>query len=168
MRSELGYFARSLISGLNDVAATSIQVCKQNVLSRHSIHSNIISAGQWSSVVSLTVDYQEDEDELQKILEGLIRENEELRVSTAQLSSAQLHAHSSCQNIAYCMKLSIPCVSKKTIHFWNGGQIKNIRFWGEKIICMDSLWTQLSYDTKPLKIIHAWMSTAHSCKGYGN
>ena len=63
---------------------------------------------------------------------------------------------------------SIPCVSKKTIHFWNGGQIKNIRFWGEKIICMDSLWTQLSYDTKPLKIIHAWMSTAHSCKGYGN
>ena len=67
-----------------------------------------------------------------------------------------------------CIDWTIPCVSKKTIHFWNGGQIKNIRFWGEKIICMDSLWTQLSYDTKPLKIIHAWMSTAHSCKGYGN
>ena len=34
---------------------------------------------------------------------------------------------------------------------------------------MDSLWTQLSYDTKKKsKIIHDWVSTAHFCKGYDN
>ena len=63
------------------------------------------------------------------------------------------------------MKQNLQVVSEKTIHFWNGCRIKKIWFLGKRFICMDSLWSDISYDAK---IIHGWMSTVHFCKGYEN
>ena len=37
---------------------------------------------------------------------------------------------------------------KKTIHFWNGCQIESIWFWGKLFTCMNSWWSELSYDKK--------------------
>ena len=65
-----------------------------------------------------------------------------------------------------CEIVSIPSVPEKSWHFWIVCQIKNVKHFREIFICTDGRRSHLSYDTKNLKIIHAWMSTGNFCKGY--
>ena len=46
---------------------------------------------------------------------------------------------------------ALQCVPERTVHFWNGYQVNENVIPGNKINSMESLLSQLSYDTKKSK-----------------